>query len=362
MNPIGRTTGAPAAGGAAPSVGAAPSADPAPLPAPTTASGEALNDAMSMIYELLAKDGEQQLATRKDDVAMKTFERKKALDEEKAAHDRERAANGDGSTGFFGSITKLVKDVVDDAVHLRVADCVTDVKDDAAAAWNSPKFWKDLETGAASIFKGINTVFAVTAALASWQGNDAIDIVKNPDSATARHWGLVGKAALVLAAGTATALTAGTATPLLIASFGVALSAGGEAVAETRCLGSSSTYVGLGLEVGGAATGFVAAPPTTNVELIVNAIRGAEAVLEGSAKVVEGVAHARNGVFQRDAENALADVKAAEHVKDRIDRLVREFLTEAKDVQKSHERALGSLREAMQSNDQSLLVAAGMRA
>lgn len=362
MNPVGHTIGPSPLGGAAPSAGAAPPAEPAPLPEPATASGEAMNDAMSMIYELLAKDGEQQLSLRKGDVATKTFERKKALDEEKAAHDRERAANGDGSTGFFGSIGKIVKDVVDDATHLRVADCVSDVKDDTIAAWNSPKFWKDLETGAGAVFKGINTVFAVTAALATWQGNDAVDIIKNPDSATARHWGLVGKATLVLAAGTATALTAGTATPLLIASVSVALSASGEAVAETRCLGSSSAYVGLGLEVGGAATGMVAAAPTTNVDQIVNAIRGAEAVLEGSAKVVEGLAHARNGVFERDAENALADAKAAEHVKDRIDRLIRELLTETKDVQKSHERALGSLREAMQTNDQSLLVAAGMRA
>jgi hypothetical protein len=360
VNPVASTTGAAPVGSAAPTTGATPPTHPAELPPAGTASGEAMNDAMSMIYELLAKDGEQQLASRKSDVATRTFQRKKALDDERAAHERERKADGDGSSGFFGSIGKLVKDVVDDATHLRVADCVTDFKDDVEAAWNSPSFWKDIESGAGSVFKGINTVFALAAALAVLQGDDAVDIIKNPDSASARHYGFAGKAALVLTAGIVSAATAGVATPAIIAGVSVALSAGGEAVSETHCLGSASEYVGLGLEAGSAATGMLATP-TTNIDRMMNAMRGAEMFLEGATKVVEGAARARVAVFEGDAEEALADAKAAEHQKDRIDRIVRELLTEAKDVQQSHERALGSLREAMQTNDQTLLVAAGVR-
>jgi hypothetical protein len=315
---------------------------------------------MAVLFELLSKDGKAQVDERKSEIEGHRLQRKKELDDHKAALERAKKAQSDQGSGFFGSIGKIVSDVVDDAVHLRVADCVTDAKDDLEAAWNSPHFWHDLESGAGSIFKAVNTAFALVAALACLQGDDAVDIVKNPDSASARHWAFAGKAALVLSAGVASAVTAGVATPAVIAGVSVALSAGGEAVMETHCLGGASDYVGFGLEAGGAVAGAFPAP-ATKVDQAVKAFMAAERLIEGAARAVEGLAHARSANFEGDAQDAMADAKAAQHRLERIDRLIKQLLTETKDVQKSHERALGAIREAIETNNQTLLVAAGVK-
>ncbi len=334
--------------------------DGLPNPRLGAMSGTGMNDAMSLMYELLAKDGQTQFASRRHEIDGHRLEQHKKLEEHRAALERQRKAEGEGSTGFFGSLVKIVKDVADDAIHLRVADCVSDFKDDCAAAWQSPRFWQDLESGAGSIAKVFNTAMAVTTALLSLHGDDAVDIVKNPGSLTARHYGLAGRSLLVLGAGIATTATGGGAAPLLIAASAAAMSAGGEAIAETKCLGDASVYVGLGLDVGGAALtlGFA---NTSDAQKIVNALRGAAMMLQGAGLAVEGTAHIRVTSFQADAESAATDAKAATQQMDRLGRLIKFVLTEAKDVQKSHERALASLRGAMETNNQTLLVAAGVR-
>lgn len=334
--------------------------DGLPKPSPGAMSNTGMNDAMSLMYELLAKDGQTQFASRRHEIDGHRLEQHKKLEEHRAALERQRKAEGERSTGFFGSLVKIVKDVADDAIHLRVADCVSDFKDDCAAAWQSPRFWQDLESGAGSVAKVFNTAMAVTTALLCFQGDDAVDIVKNPDSLTARHYGLAGRTLLVLGAGAATAVTAGTATPFLIAASASAMSASGEAIAETKCLGDASAYVGLGLDAGGAALtiGFA---NTSDAQKIINALRGASMMLQGAGVAVEGAAHIRVTSFQGDAESAATDAKAASQQMDRLGRLIKFVLTEAKDVQKSHERALASVRGAMETNDQTLLVAAGVR-
>jgi hypothetical protein len=355
MNPVGATTVVPPARvcDAAPRA-IVPTLDALPSPRDATASG--LNDAMSMLYALVAKDGQTQVESRKHEIDQHRHEREKALPDEKAAFDRQRKAEGEESTGFFGSIVKIVKDVVDDATHLRVADAVSDVKDDCEAAWNSPRFWHDLESGARSLLKGIDTVIALATAVALDRYDDALVIIEHPDSDTARHYALAGKIALAVAA---TVATAGAATSV-VALAAAAMSAGGEVVADTRFFGSASAYVALGLEVGGGVVA-LATGNASEAQKTLEALRGAEKMVEGSAMVVEGMAHARSADFDGDAESALADAKAAAHRAERIDRLVKQILTETKDVAKSHERALDAIRGAIETNNQTLLVAAGVR-
>jgi len=313
-----------------------------------------------MLYALITETSGAQVESRKHEIGAHKTQRDRAIADDQAALERARRAQSDDADGFFGSIAKIVKDVVDDAAHLRVADAVSDFKDDVETTWNNPHFWRELESGAGSIAKVFNTALAIVAATLCGQFEDAADMLKNPDSATARHYGLVGRSLLALGAGVGTAVSMGTLGPALIAGASVALSASGEAIAETRLLGDASAYVGVGMDVGGTMLTLGMAK-AGDAPKIIAALRGAALMVEGGGKAIAALAHARVASFDADAEDALADATAARQRMEQLDRLIKSVLAETKEIQKSHERALESLRAAMEIDQQTLLVAAGAR-
>jgi hypothetical protein len=290
------------------------------LPEGAPLSGVVLNDAMSALYVMLSQQRQLGMEAGKNRVDDNQKLRDQALADERAALQRQKANEADSGRGFFGSIGHLLGDVVDDAVHLRVERTVTDAIHDTEDAWNSPAFWNDLEKGALAVAK----VAAVVASVA------------------------------------VTAATLGAGAPV-IAVAALALSLGGEVVSDTRVFGDgASKWVGMCMEGAGAALslGGTLAVSGASVAARTLATVGAVAMTtSGAADVVAGGAHIRNGDFAANAQQASADAEAARQRGERMDELTKWIVDELKDDDKSHERALQTLQGAMQTNDQTAVLA-----
>jgi hypothetical protein len=238
------------------------------MPAPAT---DNIDDAMTAVLVLLTKQQSTDLKNGEAGVQLHKGERDRADAEKKAAEAKADANSSMHGTGFFGSIGKLAKDVGGDVLRGRIDKVAGDAVSDVKAAVDSPRFWHDLEGGA----KMVATVAAAVAGVAT------------------------------------TVVTAGTAAPLVVGAA-LALSAGGFAISETKCLGGASAYVGLGMELGGAAVAWVGAPAaSTGVTQLSAKLGTAANIAAGGATVVEGTAHIENKRFEANVANAQADETAA---------------------------------------------------
>jgi hypothetical protein len=208
----------------------------------------------------------------------------------------------------------LVEDVVSDLAKLDFAAAVTDPLGDMQDMWNSPKFWQDLEAGA----------------------------------------GFIAKAALIAGGIAATAATAGSA-GLLVAGIALALSAGGAAVQETKCLDAvlgdgASHWIGFGMQATGGVVCFAGAGAATGSAL--STLATATEVGGGAATVVTSGAHTRVAKFQGDVADAEADALAAQHHGEQMTRLVEWLIDGIRETDKSHQRAKETLGQAIDQHDQ----------
>jgi hypothetical protein len=300
------------------------------LPAPTTSFEAGGGDAMSAMYLLMSKRRNENTAASTTQIASNKNERGHKLEQEKAAIQREKEACGDGSLGFFDTIGHVASTVFDDATDLRVMDIYTDTKDNLDAAWNSPNFWSDVESGA--------TVVAEVAAIV---GATAVSIV-----------------------------TFGAGTPLLaVVVIGVAMSAASMADSQFHVLeklgvnADIAAYVDLGLAVAGAVLTFGAglsasggAAVSAGSQLISRL--GTTAVMAGAyAKITQGGAHIQNGEFKAEAKDAEADGKAARFEIKRTQRIEQMLIQGLADNAKSSQRALETLQGAMTTKAQTVAIA-----
>jgi hypothetical protein len=249
-----------------------------------------------------------------DQVAARQMSKDEAFKQQLDAIRRAAEAEGEGSKGFFASLVDLVSDVVTDLAKLDFEGAVTDPFSDLEDMWNSPKFWQDLEAGAA----------------------------------------FIAKVALVAGGVAATVATAGSA-GLVVAGIAIALSAGGTAIQETKCLDSVlgegySKWIGVGMQLTGAAVCVASAGGAAASTL--NTVGTATEVGGGAAQVVTGAAHMRVAKFQGDVRDAEADAMAAQRRGEQMTRLVEWLIDGLKETDKSHQRAKETLGQAIDQNDQ----------
>jgi hypothetical protein len=280
------------------------------MPAP---SADNIDDSMTAVYVLMAKQQSNDMTLGKAGVQIDKKKRDKASADEKAARTKEEDNSSTHGTGFFGSIGKLAKDVGRDALHGRVDKIAGDTVSDVKSAAESPKFWSDLEKGA----KTVATVAAAVAGVA------------------------------------ATIATAGAAGPLVVGAA-LALSAGGFAVSETNCLGKASAYVGLGMGLAGAAVSFGATAGSTasagGMQILAK-VGVAGGIASGGADVVSGGAHIENTKFEANVANAQADeAQATNKVADET-RLSQWLLENLSAGQQAERDAMGTLQGIVQQHD-----------
>jgi len=335
-----------------PSVGV-PSALPS-IPQPTAApasllpeaSSSTTDDAMMTVYVLMAKDQSNDMQGGEAGAQIDKTARNKALADQKAAIQKEQDNSASQGRGFFGSIGKLLGDVSDDAIHGRIDKLASDTASDVKGAVDSPRFWSDLECGAK----------------------------------------VVAEVAGVVAGAAATVATAGAAGPVVV-GVALALSAGGFAVSETKCLdgllgNGASQYVGLGLDLAGAAVTFgasaaAAASPaattvnnvtlaavagangaataTTTTAGVIGAVAGATS---GAADVVAGGANVETAKFAANVVDAEADETSAKNDAAKQERFTEWLLDNLAASQTAQRNAMQTLQGAVQQHDAGTTAAA----
>jgi hypothetical protein len=290
------------------------------MPESEPLAGGGIDAALGALYCAMAQQRQNAMQNGQTRVNDATTAAQQALKRQEDAEARERAAQANQGSGFFGSIVKVVSDVVDQVVQGRPDHAIGDAASDVSTAVNSPAFWNDLETGALEVAK-------VAA--------------------------IVGSVAATVATGGAAAAT--------IAGAAVLLSVGGEVVSDTQCFGKDSGAVSLALDAGGAVmggAGGIMAATSTSASSGLAALGTAASGVSGGADVVAGAAHVKNAGFAADAERAAADATEASHQRDTMNRLATWVVDDMKSEDKSRQDTMQATQDAIQASDQSQAAAA----
>ena len=309
------------------------------LPAPGGCTLGGVADAMASLYALMQSQESSGTRIATERVNTKDGEHQHHLQEEKDALDRARR-DSDGGRGFFGSIGKVVGDVVGDVATLHFRDLVTDTKGNLSDIADSPRFWRELESGAMDVAKWAGRIAAVTVAVSAGVAGCAAG----------------GVGGVVVAA---------------VAFSAAAASISGAVISETHAAGRDSDAIGTWLEVGGGiagagagvaagASGLMAKVPK-EVIAVSASIGLVGGVAAGASGMAGGAAHIVNGAFEADVVQANADAVQARHLMKRVEAEMEEIVSALEDVTKSHERARACLADAMQTYQATQLTAAGTR-
>jgi hypothetical protein len=314
--PVAAARAVPAAPAASP--GASGNATLLPEGAPLTSGG--IDDALGLLFLALSQQRSVGVADARARIDAAEKEQQKELAEQQAALAREQANEAGHGRGFFSSIGHLFGDAARDVAHGDLARAAKDVASDLHEALNSPAFWSDLEKGALFVAKVAAVVGSAVVTAASF-GAGA---------------GTMAMAALVL-------------------------SVSGEVVSDTRCFGSASQDVGLGMELAGAAGGFVAGITSTAMSaasrLALEVGTGISAA-GGGAELVAGGAHIVNAGFAANVQNAAADAQEAVNRGAELERTIEWLIDDVKASDKAQRGATQALESAIQAHDQSTAAAA----
>jgi len=180
---------------------------------------------------------------------------------------------------------------------------------------------------------------------------------------TARFCKKVGKYGAVVAAVAVVAGTGGVGTPAVLAIAGVALSSASLAQGETQFLqkmGMSddmAAYTEIGLGVGGAVcTGGASA--MSGGSTAIEAVEQGVAVTSGAADVAGGVATIKAGRYEGEARDREADALSARLEQQQLLRMFDQILDQLESGEQSEERAMGSLRGAIETRGATPLIVA----
>lgn len=165
--------------------------------------------------------------------------------------------------------------------------------------------------------------------------------------------------AMAVVAVAATVMTCGAAGPVVV-GVGLALSASGFMVSETKCLDpilgeGASKWVGMGLAVVGAVVTLGATSGGTTVEVVAKGAEGVSAVAQGCQTGSDAI---QNYNADGHAEKAVAAQQQMRRIQAAIDDII-ERLGESKDDSR---RGAEAVNQMSVTADETLVLAAGGRA
>jgi hypothetical protein len=296
------------------------------LPEPGCAGLDGIQDGMSMMYELVARQGQLSASTGEIGVSAQTRAQQTQAQREEAAIKQEEAdeAKLDTGGGLFGAICHIFSDIGKNLEHGRVLDVPVDATSDVVNMVDSPQFLAQLEAIAPDVAEYVGVATAV-----------------------------VGAAALT----TASCGSAGVA----VAAVVVALSASGMLASKTHCFGKDSAYIGLGLEAAGAAVS-LGASSALGVSAAAQAAEAAADATSGASDVLAGASTVVVGNEQADVLDDTADVQQATQLMNHATRLIADLVAGLQDAQKSNANALQVIGGAVQTYNQSLTAASTAKA
>jgi uncharacterized protein YoxC len=190
------------------------------------------------------------------------------------------------------------------------------------------------------------------------------DKVQDVEKATEEYNKWITAAAMALAGAAAIVGSLGTATAVVVA-VGVAISAAGFLVSETKALDGvfgegTSQWIGLGMMVAGAVvTGVGASAAASNAPKALNAT---SRVVTGASSGVQGLKTVDNAFVQHEASAADREAKKFLYQAQRLQRFVEDLIDSVRDLKDSHRRISASVNEMVQTQcDTQLMAASALR-
>lgn len=318
-----RTSGSESLGGPMPIT--TPASGGSLLPEPGASGLDGAQDAMSMMYELVAKQGNSAMASGEIGVDTQNREQETEAQNEATALKQQEADEAKLETGsLFGSICHIFDSVGTDLAHGRIEDIPGDVICGAVNTLDSPHLLQQLEDVAPQVAEYVGIAAAV-----------------------------IGGAAL-------TAATCG-AGAVVVAAVVIALSASGMFVSTTKCLGKDSAYIGLGLEVASVVVSCGASSGMAADSALQSASEVADAA-SGGADIAAGASTVETGHEQANIVDDSANVQQTMTTMNRTARIVADLVAGLKDAQQSNKSSLQILSGAAQTYDQTLTLASAGKA
>ena len=391
------------------------------LPAPADLGG----DGLAMLYQLFADSNREDTKSAKTTIEARSAEKQLKMREREAALERARKAQEEQG-GFFdsmglGSLVGIVtanpllvmadvsmhmarltpdflrdfekdhKDAIEVATKLycavgnasALADGVVNPESLKAAIALGGLLVQETEVlgkdasdwaGTAMVIGGSVNGRSAAAALVADKESAVADEIRHVERETKEWNKWIAAAGMAVAAAAAIVGSLGTAT-LPVVAIGVALSASGFAVTETKCLDpllgkEASMWIGSGLMISGAiisgagsaaAAGQVAGRVSQGASEASRALKVGAAVVDGAAKARQGLEQVADAATRREIDKAHTEAQAHLFRTQRLQRMVEEIVETVRDLKDSHRRMSQAVNEAVETQCQTQLIAAGMR-
>ncbi len=398
-------------------VGATATSNAPLLPDPTMSTGDALTE----LYKLLAASSENQAKDAKANVDANASERKRKLEEHRAAIEEARKA-AEEKTGFFdsmglGSLVAIAVGspwlaVIDMGMHMAklTPDFLKDFEKqnlskiaDAANAYGALGDAKTLLEAGLGGPQALAAMVALGGLLvketnilgedaSDWAGRGMMlggnamqgsvrdasigfvadkrgavaDEIRSVEEETKEYTKVASYVAMAAAAVGACVGTWGAGAPFVAVLVGVALSAGGAVVTETECLGKDwSQWVGLGMMAGGALmTGAGVANAATaavnaTARTVGQATTTAGQVIGATTKVKSGADQVQDAAIQHEVAHHEADAKAAELDAKRLHRMIEQLIDVATDAKDGFRRMASRIQETIEQDARTPLMVVG---
>jgi hypothetical protein len=168
----------------------------------------------------------------------------------------------------------------------------------------------------------------------------------------------IATVAMVVVAAAATVATCGGAAPTLV-GVGLALSAGGFFVGETKCLDpllgdGVSKWVGLGMGLAGTIC-TMGAGNATEIEEVAQGAQGVSEGAQGCQTTVTAIAESR-------ADHDMQEAKAAQNQMHRLQVMIDDIIDRLGEQKDTSRRGSETVNEIVQTQGDTLVIAAGGRA
>jgi len=169
----------------------------------------------------------------------------------------------------------------------------------------------------------------------------------------------------------ATIASGGTAAPAIVATVGIGISTTTQLLQESGVLEkvfkSDAKWVALGGSIAGAALtvgGAIAAGPQLleNIKNLGQAATTIKSGLEAGHDIGQGINNLRAADFQHDADNAHIEATKQKQVLAMVERMVGDIIDDMKSLKESAQKTSELVQGAMQTNNQTMLLAGTMKA
>lgn len=257
--------------------------------------------------------------------------------------ERTREMNGAGKKGLFGSIAEIAEHAVDNALRLRVADLVGDVKGDFSELLDNPRVWKEIESAAGEVAKWGAVAASCVVAVGSFGGCTALAVI--------------AVAGVVFSMGGATessfhvlervGVDRDTAT-----TIGVSLSVGGSLLSGGAS--AAGSIVGSG-GVAASSLGSTVSSGATQTARALDAAKQTLAYGQAAATLTRGTSGSVVVAHASERDSASADAAAAEHAIVVSDRNRDRVLDALRSIEASCQRTTRSVMEMASTRAQTAI-------